>query len=396
MELPNTNSLEDYRWLVGPEGYGVLDAMRDCSDSIVTQTRQLRKSLTAARTHLVLEQLELRRRAARKFEPANRMFFTRIGLQQATDQWIAAYKAARFPPAVPVADLCCGIGGDFVPLARQCQATGVDSDPIAALLAETNCQGLGIPFESVDVEDATCVDLGNFAAWHIDPDRRPDRRRTSQLAFSRSSVGAVQRMLATCPNGAVKLAPAAQLDNTWSEIAERQWIGSRGECRQQVAWFGALARHSGLRSAVDVDCRGGATPMVVGTAERTVPVASIIGRYVFEPHACVLAAQLTGTLAAQHQLQAISPSAAYLTGDNPVDQPLLDTFEVTDLLPMDLRRLRAALKERRIGRLEIKKRGVPIDPHQLLKQLKPTGSQAGVLLLAPGAGVVQAILATRR
>ena len=45
-------------------------------------------------------------------------FFTPVGWEQATDELIAAYKASRFPADGPVADLCCGIGGDLLVLAR--------------------------------------------------------------------------------------------------------------------------------------------------------------------------------------------------------------------------------------------------------------------------------------
>src|SRR5918999_5369622 len=69
----------------------------------------------------VLTQLRLRARARDKFGPdADRMYFTRDGLEQATRATVAAHRARRFAacPAAggqagrrPVLDLCCGIGG---------------------------------------------------------------------------------------------------------------------------------------------------------------------------------------------------------------------------------------------------------------------------------------------
>ncbi len=115
--------LDDCRWLVGPEAAPWLaeaeQLLHDCSAAgVVRAAEKLRQTLSADRTHLVLEQVELRRRAKEKFPLAASMFFTPVGLEQATDAWIAHYKAGRFPPSAPVADLCCGIGGDLMALAR--------------------------------------------------------------------------------------------------------------------------------------------------------------------------------------------------------------------------------------------------------------------------------------
>ena len=84
------------------------------------------------------------RRAREKFSQAERMFFTRKGLEQATDEQFAAYKASRFSDAGRVADLCCGIGGDLLALAAAAAAVAFDLDPVACLLAEANAAALRI------------------------------------------------------------------------------------------------------------------------------------------------------------------------------------------------------------------------------------------------------------
>ena len=63
------------------------------------------------------------------------MFFTRLGLEQATDAWVARYKATRFPAGQLLADLCCGIGGDLMALSERGPTRGVDRDPVAAICA---------------------------------------------------------------------------------------------------------------------------------------------------------------------------------------------------------------------------------------------------------------------
>src|SRR5688500_13695337 len=90
------SDVADYVWLTGSEAAALLTQLAASSEPLHTSLQRLRKSYSATRTHLLLEQVELRRRAAAKFTQAARMFFTRTALEQATDEWIAHYKASRF------------------------------------------------------------------------------------------------------------------------------------------------------------------------------------------------------------------------------------------------------------------------------------------------------------
>ena len=397
--MPPTEELDDYRWLVS-EGPSWIAQVAADSQPLVVQATRLRKRLSARRTHLVLEQVELRERAREKFlDAAGQMFFTRVGLEQATDQFVARYKASRFPIGQPVADLCCGIGGDLLGLATRGPAVGVDLDPITALLADTNLAAVtGDQGSKVRVEDVAASDLRAFAAWHMDPDRRPQGRRTTQVEFYEPPLPVIQQMLQSASNAALKLAPAAEVPEAWAEDAELEWISRDRQCRQLVAWFGGLITAPGKRRATII-ANPPNRPLVartlLGTEDQWIPVADAIGRYVFDPDAAVLAAKLVGTLATEHRLTALGPSVAYLTGDAAICDPALACFEVTDVLPFDLKRLKQVLRSRGVGQLEIKKRAVRHEPEQLRRQLGLSGNHAAVLLLAPVGGHVTAILAQR-
>jgi hypothetical protein len=401
--------IDDYRWLVCDDAVRWLDAAADDAAPLVAQTARLRKTLGAERAHLVLEQVELRKRGLAKFRRAGRMFFTRQGLEQATDQFVAAYKAGRFPQGSPVADLCCGIGGDLVELAGRGPAVGVDRDPVTALLAEANLRGLSqfsrseigtVPFRNqVRVADVSEVSLDQFAAWHIDPDRRPAGRRTTRPELHEPEPAVIRQLFQAVGDAAVKLAPAAVVPDDWAASAELEWISRDRQCRQLVAWFGHLATEPGRRRATVLappdSQRATAIRTLVGEPGCRLPVAPKIARYVFDPDPAVLAAGLTAAVAAEHGLAAASAAASYLTGDASPGDPALAAFEVTDVLPLDLKRLRRLIEARGIGRLEIKKRGVPIRPEDLRRRLRLRGPDAAVLLIAPVAGRVTAILARR-
>jgi hypothetical protein len=322
------------------------------------------------------------------------MFFTAEALEQATDEAAAAYKAARFAGGTLV-DACCGIGGDLVALARRGTAVGVDRDPIRALVAEANLRACGATRGSVLAENVEPRHVADAAGWHVDPDRRPAGRRTTRVELHEPNFETLENLLAANPHAAVKLAPAAEPPHLWRDRAEWEWISRGGECKQLVAWFGSPARNVGLRRATAV-ADDGSSQSLVGLPAIPVPPAREIGRYVYDCDAAVLAADLTGALAAERNLCAVHAGSVYLTGDDLIKtDSLLAGFEVLDALPLDVRRVREVLVARGIGRLEIKKRGVDVDLEKLRRSLSTPGTDAGCLILARRGDRVTAVL-TRR
>ena len=136
--------------LRAPEGTALLTELRsyDPAQELATATR-LRRSHPAALVSAALGQARLRQRAVAKFgaEDAYRMFFTPNGVEQATRTSVATYRAGRFAAAGvrSVADLCCGIGGDAIALARAgISVLAVDRDPLTAEVARANAAALGL------------------------------------------------------------------------------------------------------------------------------------------------------------------------------------------------------------------------------------------------------------
>jgi hypothetical protein len=392
--------LADYRWLVSEAARPWLERTRDelaaARGADAGLLKRLRKDLPAAWAHLLVEQVELRERAREKFSQAEQMYFTRKGLEQATDEQIASHKAGRFIPPGAVADLCCGIGGDALALARRGPVIAVDQDPIACLLVQANSRagGLDAAHLRTSTGDAATFSLGQLAAWHIDPDRRAREARTTRVDLFQPPLAAIEALLKCNRNASIKLAPAAEAPEGWGAEAELEWLGSRGECRQQVAWCGSLARHPGQRTATIVDAAGGPWT-IVGTAKEPVPIAAAMGRYLYEPHNVVLAAKLTGALCREHVVAALSFGIAYLTSDALVAEPALAAFEVRDVLPLDQKQLKAWCREHRIGRLEVKKRGVELDPEKLRKAIIADGDQSATLVVMKLGGKSQVVVANR-
>jgi hypothetical protein len=406
------SEVTDYVWLTSNEAGEILADLAASEAPLHTAVARLRRSLSAERTHLVLELVELRRRAADKFAAADRMFFTRRALEQATDEWIARYKASRFagqpaaasslaqsPQGGPphVADLCCGIGGDLMALANSGSVIGVDSDPMATHFAEANiaavCPSAEVRFQTAD---AARFALDEIDAWHIDPDRRPGDRRTTSLDACRPDGAALDRLLQRVPNAGIKLAPANQTPSSWAGQCELEWISRGGECRQLVAWHGKFAEHPGQHRATILSGPDTVPRTFAGTANREVPIAAQLHERVYDFDRAVHAAGLQGELAAANNLRALSAGPTYYTGSvTIIDDPALTCFQVNDVLPLRLQQLARYLHERCIGQLEIKKRGVDIVPEQLRSELKLRGDNMASLLITKIGGRPKVIVAQR-
>lgn len=402
--LPDPADLELYRWLTSPAAEPWLaEALASDEDGPRLATR-LRRGLAPGQVRLVLDQAGLRRKARAKFPAAARMFFAATPLEQATDAAVADYKAARFPREVPVLDACTGIGGDLLALARRGPATGLERHAVLAELARANLRAVlegeraarsQVALGELAADAASRGLLAQAEAWHVDPDRRATGRRTSRVEASEPSLDTLDALRAVHPHLAVKLAPAAEVPLAWQREAEWEWISHHRECRQLVAWFGRLTAEPGVRRATRLGAEGRAATFA-GQPGRELSLVEGPSEFLIEPDAALLAANLTGAWAEAHGLAALEPRHGYLTGNQGTGLgELAAVFRVLDVMPFDRRRLAEWLRGRGIGRLEIKKRGVEIDPARLARELAGSGERACTLVLARTPARVLAILAER-
>lgn len=386
--------------LLSPEGLRLLDSLPpyESTADVVRMVSDLRKAghapgLVAA----VLSQSRLRAKAVAKFgEFASRMLFTEAGLEQATRLRVAALHAGRLTGAGihRVADLGCGIGGDAMAMAAlELDVSAVDTDEVTATIASYNLA----PFASANVThaDAERIDLTGFDAAWLDPARRTaghgnTRRLTKPEDYSPSLPWAFE-LAERIPIG-IKLGPGHDRDLI-PQNAEAQWVSVDGQLVEMGLWFGVLARDGVRRSALLL------TPG--GVAELTAPIDSedapvgTLGEYLYEPDGAVIRARLIGDLARSLDAQMLSEGIAYLTSATVQDTPFATAFRVLESLPADEKKLRMALQERHIGILEIKKRGVDVDPATLRTRLRLKGTASGTLVLTRAAGHRVALLVER-
>ncbi|MEU6867914.1 methyltransferase domain-containing protein [Streptomyces sp. NPDC046876] len=492
---------EDFADLLTPEGRALLDSLRDHdpAQELAVATR-LRRDHPAHLVSAALGQARLRQRAVAKFgaEDAFRMYFTPGGAEMATRAAVAAYRAGRLAAlgVRSVADLCCGIGGDALALARLgIRVLAVDRDPLTAAVARANAEALGLA-ELIEVREAdvTTVDTTGYDAVFIDPARRGGRGRIfDPESYSPPLSWAVETARAA-GTAAIKIAPGIPHEAVPAG-AEAEWISDHGDVKEAVLWFGtpdpapagratapadgpttgeaAAAAPDGVAGradsgpARDAGATAGAAPdtgpatetgdpadrpatgaapdgvagsagsgrspgnggragrgpapqaaptrsglaspaggpdAVAGrgavvratllpgprTLRRSGPMVEApvgpVGRYLYEPDGAVIRAHLVAEVAERLGGRLIDPTIAYVTADELIATPYATAYEITDVLPFGLKKLKALLREREVGILTVKKRGSAIEPEELRKKVKPQGPHAATVFLTRVAG----------
>ena len=370
--------VEAFRWLLTDDGQALLtratQVYADEAGDPMRSTTTLRRagSEPASVVAAALTQVELREHARAKFgADAERMYFTRDGLEQATRTRVADHRAARVALVGPssVVDLGCGIGGDLVAFARAgLVVAGIDADELRVEVARANLDALGLG-GAVQVADALHIDLGGFGVVFADPARRTGAGRVFDIDSYTPPWSFVESLLAR--PACVKVAPGIPHDRVPDGV-EAEWVSDEGEVKEAVLWSPHLAAAS--RRATVISGTG-----LVTLTDEDDPGAPVrpVGRCLYEPDGAVIRAGLVTAVAAGVNGGLVDKHLAYVTSDESFRTPFARSYEVLETLPFHEKALKAALRERNIGRLTIKKRGVSVVPEQLRKRLALAGRRGG-------------------
>ena len=187
----------------------------------------------------------------------------------------------------------------------------------------------------------------------------------------------------------MKISPASNFGGKFSD-AEIELVSFQGECKEATVWFGELARDSLFRATVLP-----AGESIAGhPLEVAVPV-SPLRHYIYDPDPAVVRAGLVDLLADHLGLCRLDDTEEYLTADQLVRSPFVQTFETLTNLPNNERDLKAWLRKSEIGQLEIKCRHIPIQADVLRRKLPLSGSIPAVVLFARLEGKARIIGARR-
>jgi hypothetical protein len=382
---------EALRFILSDAGRAALDELAAeplTPDSHLATAERWRARLGAERAAAMLETALLRRRAVSKFSRAERMVFTRDGLEQATAEIVAVHRARRFVDDGYglVADLGCGIGGDALALAAAGMVIAIDLEFLNAALCAANAAAYDVAGRVLPVQaDLRQLRPLSVAAFFFDPARRtttgpalaPSRRLRSVDEY-RPPLSLIDRWRPTVPHGAVKASPGID----YAELppdAEVEFVSHEGAVKEAVLWFGDL--RSARRRATLLP--GGHTLIDGG---EDVAAVDAPRAYLYEPDGAVIRAHLVAHLARLLNGALLDPTIAYITTHAPQDTPFARGYALDDHFPFQLKRLRTYLRERGVGAVTIKKRGSPLDPDILRQALRLRGAAHRVVFLTQASG----------
>ena len=350
------------RLLLSDEGRAAVDLAGSLDLRPIPAAEAMRAYGEAGR--LALEQVALRRRALAKHPDGDRLWWTAEALEQSTPRTVALHHAQRFAEAPRVLDLGCSVGGDLLVFGDR--GIGVDLDLARCLLARANT---GAPVACADVTTL------NPRGWvFADPARRTAGRRGFDPASWSPSLAQVLAWDVDALG--VKVAPGIDHDGLPAEL-EVEVVSLDGDVKEAMLWRGATRR--GHRMTATLLPSGA---QLVGAG--AVAAVADVGGFLFEPDGAVIRAHLVAEVAAAVDGWLVDATIAYVSADRVVPTPFGRWYEVLDVLPFSLKRLRERL--RGVGTVTIKKRGTAVEPEQLRRQLKLSGTEEATIVLTRVAG----------
>ncbi|WP_327150256.1 class I SAM-dependent methyltransferase [Nocardia sp. NBC_01329] len=398
----------DIAYLGSVAGSAALAAVAELD---LTAASQLRDVALVRRTYgdrapALIETVRLRRRAAGKLSGAQDWLLTDEALQQATPTLVARHRARRLAGR-DVHDVTCSIGAELAELARVCpRVVGSDLDPVRLAIAHYNlirpspnpiCAGsltagsrgprprgaaiehspdppkAGQKIQLVRADALAPCTSGTVVV--ADPGRRADGKRTHDPAALQPPLPDLLSAYAG-RDLVVKCAPGLDFDRLdWD--GEVEVVSLDGGVREACLWSAGL-REAGIARRATVLTSAGAISTLTDADPDEIPERDP-GEWIVDPDGAVVRAGLVRHYGARHGLWQLDPRIAYLTGDRLPDG--VRGFRILDRCVLREKVLRAELRRRDCGRLEILVRGVDIDPDVLRRRLKLTGSRPYTLVI---------------
>jgi hypothetical protein len=338
-------------------------------------------------------------RLALKLGIDERLLAVRGAVEQATPARVATWHANQLVEGCRLLEIGCGCGSDSLALAhRAANLIATDIDPVRAACTHTNLMTFGIGTARAIPGDgfAVLADEGSRAtAVFVDPDRRPDGKRTLDPEAWLPPLSAVTALLDTGRSVYVKAAPSLDADDV-DERFSVTYVSSGGECVEAFLAGGPDVPEGDRVRAVFLPADG---PSEVLSGDRDWAATGPLGASLYVADPAAIRASLLAELCTRHDLGLVDEGIALLTGASGVATPWLTEFVVRDSLPMHPKRLRAAVRKFTPTQVRVHCRGVPLSApaveHDLRKKVDRGSSPALDVFITRVAGTPTAVLGER-
>jgi len=378
--------LETIRFLASPRGQDALAHARATrGQGSMARRADLDRLGTGEEARAVLSMDDLRMRAAAKTPLADVLLFTKDALEQATPAPVADDRARRFAPFAVVADLGASVGFDTIALALAGRAViAVERDPVRVACLRHNVAAAGVADRVRVVEGDFLADPPAAEAAFLDPDRRPDGRRTRDPERFEPPPATWVDLAARYRGLLLKLPPVLEDDpGAGPPPIPTEWVSLDGEMKETRRGFGALAQTVPRRAVLLP-----AGTIVEGEGRPwPAPRAPLIGDVLVDPDPALVVSRLLGDVALAHDARPVHPRIAYLLASAEAARglapygTLLPIHGVGTASPADLARLLDAFD---VGRVDIRTRGVEDPPDAWRRRLRLHGARAATLVITRG------------
>ncbi len=387
-EIKNGILWDNYRWLIGKEGAALLMEISKLPDDRLVRISRLRKCCSPERCEAAVELVELRKRAAVKFQNSASLLLTSEGLEQSTSAVVANYRASKMP-LVTTLDACCGIGGDAIALANGRRVVAVDINPLHVFCTHVNTIHSPNPVLSM-CADVAQLDLSRLRsngiqAAFFDPSRRQTSRGSRiRIKDSESYHPALswgKELAKSFLTVGIKASPAID-DGSLKILGGRtEFVSYRGSCREALIWLGDGGHHlpSAPHSSEDYHAtviHADGAAITLSPFECSIPDITDPQEWIYEPDPAVIRAHLLPQAASLIDGAQIDSNTAYLTAKNYVWTSFTTAYRLLDWLPYHPRQLQQRLKKMGKRVEAIKLRSVPLKPEELIKTFKGTGNSS--------------------
>lgn len=376
-------------WLASPEGAATV---RDVAARLAGGEDVLRLATELRRRGMGADRAAAATGcAAAQLSTGRRLLGPPTALEQASHPQVAAWRARRFATAERVVDLCAGVGGDAVALAREAgSVVAVERDPARTVCLAGNAREADVAVDAV-TGDALGPAVRTTGAVHADPSRRRGDRRARRLADYAPSVGALAARTSASSARAIVVSPAVDLSDPELPRGEVEFVQVGAGLVEAVVWSGDLAAATAtatlLPAGLQRSRRGDPDRLPVGA----------IGGWLVEVAPAAVRARLHDSLGAEIGARRVAERRALLTADDrPPASPWWRARAVEAVLPPRGRAVRAWLRSADERPLEVAAHGVDIAPEAFWRAIGrpprgPVGRRVDLVRLDDGAVAVVSV-----
>lgn len=329
--------------------------------------RRLTRDWTPAEARAAVTLVLGRRALAGKLPEAARLLCDREAAEQASHSSVASHLAARFEASRYVADVGCGMGGDALAIAMHAPVLAIDRDEVRLAMLTANAAALGL-YDRVTplLTDAeTWMPPPEIDALWCDPARRGDSERRLRPEQWSPPLARAIALSAEVGAAGIKLAPGIDLD-ALPEESEIEFVSLDRGLRAAVLWLGRLARAPRTATVLSED---GSAETITGEPDDGATPLGDPGAYLYDPDPTVGRAGLLDLLAPRLEAWKLDSDLAYLTSERAVETPFARRLVVRDWLPFAERGLLDALRRLGARRVDVMRRGSPVDTNALERRL---------------------------